>query len=68
MAMITDKMIRGETQWVKITRNNKDRTFTFARGDAGKFQAHDIETFSFRWMANWKEAIDFAELKIKIFS
>ncbi len=68
MAMITDKMVRGETQWVKITRNNKDRTFTFARGNAGNFQAHDIETFTFKFFANWKEAIEFAELKIKIFA
>lgn len=66
--MITEKTIRTENQWVKITRNNKDRTFTFARGYKNEFCAHDIETLSFKWVANWTEAFDRANRMMAIYA
>jgi len=54
----TEKYVRTEGQWVKITRDNKKRSFTFARGYKGEFSARDIDCLSFKWVANWKEAID----------
>ena len=58
MTRFTDKTVRSETQWVKITRDNKERSFTFARGDKGSFTAHQIETLTFKWVANWTEATE----------
>lgn len=54
----TDRTIRNQSCWVKITRDNKERKFTFAKGYAGNYQAHQIETLPFKWVANWKEASD----------
>lgn len=58
MARFTERTIRTEQQWVKITRDNKERTFTFARGYKSDFTAHDVQTLSFKWVANWEEATD----------
>ena len=58
MARYTDKTIRAFGQWLKITRDNTDRTFTFARGYDGQLSAHEIETYSFKWVANWAEATE----------
>lgn len=44
--------------WVKVTRDNKKRTFTHAFGRNGEFSAERIETLSFKWCANWNEAQD----------
>lgn len=66
--MITEKTIRTESQWVKITRNNKNRTFTFARGYKNQISAHDIETLSFKWVANWTEAFDRANRMIAAYA
>jgi hypothetical protein len=66
--MITEKTIRGDSQWVKITRDNKNRTFTFARGYAGQYQAHDISKLPFKWIANWTEAIDHANRTIATYA
>ena len=68
MTRYTDRTIRASGQWIKITRDNKDRTFTFARGYEGQFQAHEIETWSFKWVANWEEAQDKANRKIETFA
>jgi hypothetical protein len=57
-ARFTDRTIRNTSCWVKITRDNKKRTFTFAKGYAGNFQANQIETLPFKWVANWSEAND----------
>lgn len=57
MKRFIDRTMRSESQWVKITRDNQDRTFTFAKGSQGEFKAHTIETLSFKWVANWTEAI-----------
>jgi hypothetical protein len=54
----TEKYIRTDSQWVKVTRDNKAKTFTFAKGYKGQFSAHEIETLSFKWVANWTEAKD----------
>jgi hypothetical protein len=53
----TEKYVRTEGQWVKITRDNKERTFTFARGYKNQFEAQEVETLKFKWVANWSEAI-----------
>lgn len=68
MKQFTEKYVRKNGQWVKIIRNNKDRTFTFARGYNHNFAAHDIETIKFKWIANWNDAIDHANRKIEIYS
>lgn len=56
MTRFTEKTIRANTRWVKITRDNKNRNFTFAVGRDGDFSAHHIDTLSFKWVANWDEA------------
>jgi len=59
MTRFTEKTIRTNGKWVKITRDNKERTFTFAVGYQGEFTAYQIEgTLSFKWVANWTEATD----------
>ena len=60
MKRFTDKTIRTEQQWVKITRDNRQRSFTFAKGYKGNFTAHQIETLTFKWVANWADAVDHA--------
>lgn len=57
MKRYIERTLRTDDQWCKITRDNQKRTFTFAKGKAGEFQAHTIETLSFKWVANWSEAI-----------
>ena len=58
MKRFTDRTVRTETKWVKITRDNKKRNFTFAKGYKGKYTAQEQETISFKWVANWSEATD----------
>lgn len=65
MTRFTDKTIRTESQWVKITRDNKRRSFTFARGYKNEFTAQYIETLSFKWISNWTEAIDRASKMVE---
>jgi hypothetical protein len=65
MIRYTEKTIRANGQWVKITRDNKERNFTFAKGLQGEYTAHTIETLPFKWVANWKEAIERATTSTK---
>lgn len=58
MARFTEKYVRTESKWVKITRDNQKRTFTFAVGYKGEFTAHDVQELPFKWVANWTEAIE----------
>ena len=58
MTRFTEKYVRTDCQWVKITRDNKSRNFTFARGYKNQYTAECIETLSFKWVANWTEAIE----------
>jgi len=58
MTQFTDRTIRSDCQWVKITRDNKERTFTFARGYKGKYQAQEMQTYSFKYVPNWAEATE----------
>lgn len=58
MTRFTEKTVRTTGQWLKITRDNKDRTFTFARGYSDQYQAQEVETYSFKWVANWTEALE----------
>lgn len=66
--MNTEKYIRNETQWIKITRDNIAKTFTFARGYKGNYRAHEIQTYSFKWIPNWKEAMEKAEIRLSTFA
>ena len=68
MPRFTEKYIRNNTQWIKIIRDNKQRTFTFARGYAGQFQAHQIDTWGFEWVKTWNDAIEKAKYKMEIYS
>ena len=61
---LTERYVRNDSQWVKITRDNKVKTFTFAKGYKNQFTAHEIETLSFKWIANWSEALDRANKSI----
>jgi hypothetical protein len=59
MTRFTEKTIRTNGKWVKITRDNQAKTFTFAIGYEGQVSAYEIEgTLSFKWVANWTEATD----------
>ena len=58
MTRFTEKTVRAANQWVKISRDNTKQTYTFARGYVGQFTAHEIETLTFKWVANWAEALD----------
>lgn len=60
MTRFTEKTIRVNGYWVKITRDNKERTFTFAKGQSGEVQAYTREVLPFKWVANWAEAIEHA--------
>lgn len=68
MKRFTDHTIRTSGQWIKITRDNKNRTFTFARGYQGQYQASEIEVLSFKWVANWTEAKDKANRTIATYA
>lgn len=68
MTRFTERTIRAAGQWVKITRDNIDRTFTFARGYENQFQACEIQTLSFKWVANWKEAEEKANTTIATYA
>jgi hypothetical protein len=68
MTRFTEKTIRTVTQWVKITRDNESRTFTFARGYKGEVIAHDISTLSFKWIANWTAALDRANRSMETYA
>jgi len=61
MTRFTEKYVRNDSQWVKITRDNVKRTFTFARGYKNEFKAHEISTLPFKWVANWTEALEKSE-------
>ncbi len=58
MTRFTEKTVRTDGQWLKITRDNKERTFTFARGYKGQYEANETQTLSFKWVANWTEALE----------
>lgn len=60
-ARFTEKMVRVNQKWVKITRDNAERTFTFAKGFDGQALAYDVVTLPFKWAPNWKEAVWHAE-------
>lgn len=52
----TDRTLRTDSHWCKITRDRKNRTFTFAKGYKDEHKAHILETLSFKWVATWEEA------------
>jgi hypothetical protein len=64
--MIREKYVRAEGQWVKITRHT-DKSFTIARGYKGEVKAHDVHTYSSKWLPTWKRAIEHAELQIEMY-
>jgi hypothetical protein len=58
MNRITDITVRSTFQWIKVTRDNSKKKFTFAVGYAGKPQAHEIYSLSFKWIPTWTDALD----------
>jgi hypothetical protein len=52
----TDRTMREGALWMKITRDSKARTFTFARGYAGDAKAVEIQSFPFKRIPTWAEA------------
>lgn len=68
MTRFTEKTIRTANQWMKVTRDNKERTFTFARGYTGQFTANEIQTLSFKWVANWTEALEKANRTLSTYA
>ena len=68
MTRYTHRTIRSNSQWVQITRDNKARIFTFARGYENQLRAHDVDTISFKWVANWTEAIERANRLINTYA
>ena len=67
MKRYTEKYVRRAGMWVKITRDNVDRTFFFARGYEGEYQAHDKQLLPFKWVANWDEALQYADRMIETY-
>lgn len=67
-ARFTERYVRAMGGWVKITRDNELRTFTFARGYTGDVTAVVIETLPFKWVANWSEAEERAERTLKAYA
>jgi hypothetical protein len=68
MTRFTEKTIRTETQWVKVTRDNKDRTFTFARGYNSNTKATEIQVFPFKYVSTWEDATEKATRMINNYS
>lgn len=64
----TERYVRAMGGWVKITRDNQLRTFCFARGYTGDVTAVAIETLTFKWVANWREAEERATRTLKIYA
>lgn len=60
MTHTTEKTIRTQGQWLKITRDSKNKTFTFARGYENDLQATEVQTYSFKWIQNWTDAKEHA--------
>ena len=67
MTRFTEKYVRTAGQWIKISRDNTKRTFTFARGYTGQYTTNEIETLSFKWVANWTEALDRANNTLAVY-
>ena len=63
----TNRTIREGSQWVKVTRDSKARTFTFARGDAGVMKANDIRTYPFAFVPTWADAEGLAKSNMATF-
>lgn len=53
------RYVESERYWLKITRDNK--SFCFAKGYRGNIKCHEMETYPFRWVSNWDEAIQKAK-------
>ena len=60
MAAYTVRTFRANGKWVKVTRDNINKTYFFARGyenEKGDVYVGDIQ---FKHMKNWTEAINCA--------
>lgn len=66
--MATEKTIRTDSHWMKITRDSKARTFTFAMGYQGDFKAHEIKKYSFSFMPTWTDAEEHAKTHMAVFN
>lgn len=63
----TDRTIREDAQWVKITRDSKAQTFTFARGDAGALKAKEVQTYTFNNIRTWADAESHAKSRMAVY-
>jgi hypothetical protein len=63
----TERTIRADKQWVKITRDNQKRNYTFAVGREGQYKAHNIRVQPFTVLPNWLEAEDWAKYMMTAF-
>jgi hypothetical protein len=61
----TERTIRNQHQWCKITRDNLDRTYTFAYGREGEGRAYGIDLYPFKSIRNWSDAMDHALFLIR---
>jgi hypothetical protein len=64
----TERYIRNKGQWVKITRDSKARTFSFARGYDGNFQAVTVQTWPMSAIPTWVDAEYFAQRAIDTYA
>lgn len=53
---MTTRFLRTSYQWTKITRDQRNRQFTLARGFNGYLQAHHYQVFTFRYLPTWADA------------
>lgn len=60
-ARYTERTIRAHNRWLKITRDNTKRLYTFAMGYEGQYKAHIIREQRFTLLPNWTEAEDWAK-------
>lgn len=64
----SERYIRNKGPWVKITRDSKARTFTFARGYTGNFTAMEVQTARMTWIPTWRDAEEFAQRQIDTYA
>jgi len=57
MAGYTVRTFHANGQWVKVTRDNINREYCFARGYEGDRFARDVCDAPFKHIKNWAEAI-----------
>ena len=65
--MIID-YVRRRGLWIKITRDNQKKRFTFARGYEGHFKAVEVTSWPFTLMTTWNDAVEHANRTIDTYA